>query len=167
MKIVLMIFGRYFPVSYVMNLQHALTVLHNNNHQTQVVFVQQDLDFLSLNKALMFEDKSSPWNGEIDYDAIFVSGYNTMPDATNFDKAFNNDYNVFTFTHNEVDGTIPYVKLDDKVPLNCFVMRKGVIENIGEYPWIQPSITSFTDGFMGSVKEDVVVIPDIRMYLFQ
>lgn len=165
MKVLFVVFGKYLPASYVSNLFYSMQVAAARGFQIKSLFFNADMSYDTFNEFMMNDGKM--WLESVDYDMLFVTNDSVMPHQDSFDKVFYFDYPVYTFTNEDESDAIPTIKTDDSVPLNCFVVKKGVLESISERPIIQPSVSSFTDGFMGSIKENVTVINDIKVMMFK
>jgi hypothetical protein len=162
MKVINFIYGKNFPSSYIYNLFEMSSVLSSSGVFFQNIIVNNELNFETLNKSMKWET-DVPFDGKVEYDRILITSDNIMPESKKFDKLFDYDYDVYTFNDVEYEeGMLPLRKDTAEIPLSCFVMKKGVMESLSEYPWILPSIDGFTDGFMGSIKTDIITVPDIR-----
>lgn len=157
MKILFLIFGNQLSSSYVTNLFNIIERLEIEGHNVLPIFIDRNMDFFSLNK--MFKGETdTPLDGNIQYDMIIFSDMNIMPDAKDFADIVKTDYNIFTFDVQLSSDAEAYIKTSDEVPMFCFGMKSGVLEGL-EYPWFKPSVTSITDGIMGSFDEHVMVLP--------
>lgn len=157
MKILFLIFGNQLSSSYVTNLFNTIERLEIEGHNVLPVFVDRNMDFFALNKIFKGETEA-PMDGEFGYDMVIFSDMNILPDAKDFADIVSTEYNVFTFDVQLGDSSDAYAKTDDSIPMFCFGMKFGVLEDM-EYPWFKPSVTSITDGIMGSFNESVMVLP--------